>query len=493
MSNIFNKINSSLNNLKEDDLDLWVVPELLEFYKEKLSYLTYKSYGTSSNVVSNAAFKEQAKILLRSSCYSFLFKMEHWRTGRDLNSYLLSCLKRLSGKLFYDAESIKKTNIPICPGCKFLGNKEFLYPESDLLRCKLCTQEAERLSQDIKYNGHKDFKTTILFESRLKIHKSFSLHSMSGYKCPECERFIPKSLDGKFGISCPYTDCSFSGKIDNLQKKIHPVGFGQKQDRSLQETIYSGFDSGSEIELQSLFSDESTVNPDIIIEMRENYELEYKTLQQVLEEQTQQIKRNNSSTTMLQKLSMYEAYKNMLEKYPEDMVSYLVHRKQNSEYPIQSRIFQEYVKIIEESLPYDIKISGDEKYTIYSLTDPNLQLFLGKSEFNAIVGTDLVIHNGTKETYVGSLTFKDYGSCFIGQLINIVNQKTGLSIKDKVKNYTFSKIQMEDILPGIEVTVSHYRIHSHYEVGALVFLQRIRRSIVDSIFFRLHGQHRVAG
>ncbi len=489
LSNILNKIALSVQNLKEEDLDNWIVPELLDFYKEKISYLTYKSYGSSSNPVSNAAFKEQARSVLRISCHSFLFKMEHWRTGRDLNPYLLSSLKRLSGKLFCDAESVKKINVPICPGCKSLGNKEYLHQENNLLRCKFCTAEFERLTLDLKYKGNIDFKTTILFESRIKMHKSFALHSMSGFRCPECEGFLPKSLEGKFGISCPFPDCSFSGKADNLEKKIHPVGFSQRNDKSMQESV-TKFDNGNEVEFQSLFSDDKNINPDIMIEMHENYEIELSTLKQVLEEQIQQVKRTNSSGTMLQKLSMYEAYQNMLEKYPEDMISYLVHRKQNTEYPIQSRIFQEYVKIIEDSLPYDIKIAGNEKYTVCSLTDPNLQLFLGKSEFDAVVDSNGIIPNNTKETYVGSTTFKDYGNCFIGQLIKIVNKRTGLSLKDNVKNYTFVQINMENVEPGTEVTVSHFRINSHYELGALVYLQRIRRRIVDSIYFRLNGKYR---
>jgi len=497
MSNIFNKIISSVDNLTENDLDLWIVPELLEFYKEKISYLTYKSYGSSSNPVSSAAFKEQAKNSLRSACFSFLFKLEHWKTKRDLNPYLSATLNRLGNKLFYDAESVKKINIPICPGCKYLGNKEYLFNENDLLRCSVCTNEADRLIKDFKYQGFKDFKTTILFESRIKIHKSFSLHSLNGFRCPECDGFIPKSLESQFGISCPYSECSFSGKTEGLQKKIHPVGFGQRNDLSLQTpTGLKNNSSGSAInsnDIQDYFSDDTTINPDVMMEIKENYENELSVLKQVLDDQISQVKRTNAVGTMFQKLSMYEAYKNMLDQCPEDMVSYLVHRRQNTECPVQSRIFQEYVRIIEESLPYDIQINKDEKYTICSLTDPNLQLFLGKSEFNALVGPDGVIPNLTKETYVGSVSFKNYGSCFIGQVIDVVRKNTGESLKNNIKNYTFVQIQMEDILPGTEVTVTHFRINSHYEVGATVNIQRVRKRIVDSVYFRLNGEHRISG
>lgn len=492
MNNIFQKITSSLGNLKEEDLDIWIVPELLSFYKDKLSYLTYKSYGSSSNPVSSGAFKEQARESIRAACYSYLFKFEHWKTNRDLNAYLASSLNRLSNKLFNDVEGVKKLNIPICPGCKYFGNREYLFLEDKLLKCSICTQEVERLAVEFKNIGVKNFKNTILYESRIKIHKSFCLHSMAGYKCPECTRFIPKSLEGKFGISCPYPDCSFSGNITGLERKIHPVGFGRRNDLSMQTPAKFESSHNNSKDIQDYFQDDKTINPDVYIEMRENYENELETLTKVLEEQVSQVKRTNASGTLFQKLSMYEAYQNMLKKCPEDMVSYLVHRKQNTEYPIQSKIFQEYVKIIEESLPYDIEISKTEKYTVYSLTDPNIQLFLGKSEFDSVIKSDLCIPNETKETYVGTMTFKNYGPCFIGQVIDVVDKSTGLSIKDKIKNYTFVQIIMEDVLPGTEVTVTHFRIHSHYEMGALVYLQRIRRAVVDSAYYRLHGEHRVA-
>src|SRR5690606_12115260 len=103
---------------------------------------------------------------------------------------------------------------------------------------------------------------------------------------------------------------------------------------------------------------------------------------------------------IIQKLLMYEAFQEMLENFPEEMVSYLVHRKQNSDFPIQSRIFQTYARLMEEALPIDLVING-KKYSILSLTDPFLQLFTGISEFEAVVQDNYVIPNNTVERYVG--------------------------------------------------------------------------------------------
>ncbi len=61
-----------------------------------------------------------------------------------------------------------------------------------------------------------------------------------------------------------------------------------------------------------------------------------------------------------------------------------------------------------------------------------------------------------------------------------------------MKNYTFTEIYMEGVEPGLEVTVTHFRINSHYEIGATTNIQRVRKRIVDSVFYRLHGEKRVA-
>lgn len=181
----------------------------------------------------------------------------------------------------------------------------------------------------------------------------------------------------------------------------------------------------------------------------------------------------------------------MLEKYPEEMVSYLVHQKQNLDFPIQARIFQEYAGLVENCLPFSVKKRG-EMVDIVDLTDPNLSLFLGISKFEALVKGDHTIPNNTKETYTGGRKFKNYGPCFIGKLIDVIDSSTNYSLKSCVKEYSFVNITLDDsILPGTPVTVTHFRIQSHYEMDSLVHLQRIRRHLVDSVYFRLNKKKRV--
>ena len=48
----------------------------------------------------------------------------------------------------------------------------------------------------------------------------------------------------------------------------------------------------------------------------------------------------------------------------------------------------------------------------------------------------------------------------------------------------------KSVEPGTPVIVKHFRILPHYEMHSLVYLQRVRRAIVDSVYFRLNKKKR---
>jgi len=75
-------------------------------------------------------------------------------------------------------------------------------------------------------------------------------------------------------------------------------------------------------------------------------------------------------------------------------------------------------------------------------------------------------------------------------LVDVEDLSTGESIFNKVKSYTFVQINTEDVDPGTRVKITHFRIPSHYEMGSLVYLQRIRRKIVDSVYYNKFGKKR---
>lgn len=492
MQNILETINTKPQSITELDLDE-ISSELVKVYRPKLDFLAKKAYGFKSSEetpeVVLSSFKEQAKAELKSALFTFLFKSEHWRTGRDVNPYLLTTLNRLGDRISQDLSSVKKTNVPICPLCKEHGQREFLAVESKMLRCQACTKRCDLLTEElVKNRSNMTGPVRINIEAKISSSKIFALHSRKGYRCPDCSKFIPESANTANGISCPFDSCIFMGNIDALEIMAHPVTLCQRQGVSLQATI-SESDKGGDLTLESTL-EADVLDADVCIDVHERMENEYAVLCQVIDDQIALIKRTNASSTITQKLLMYEAYKSMVVKYPEEMVSYLVHQKQASEFPLQARIFQEYVSLVENYLPFTMT-KGDATIDIVDLTDPNLSLFLGISRYDAVVRSNYTIPNNTPETYTGGRKFKNYGPCFIGKVIDVVDVKSNISLRGSIKEYSFVDITMEPWVPvGTEVHVTHFRIPSHYEMGSLVFLQRIRRQIVDKIYYRLNKKRR---
>lgn len=486
MSDIFAQIIKNVNKLEYTNLEQWVIPELMNFYDKNLNYFAKMAYGYNNSVSSIAirAFKEKSKAELKSALETFLFKKEHWKNNRNLNSYLLSCFRRLSNRLYWDQHIIKSCSILICPACKYYGRKEKLVNESGVLRCNYCTNETERLSYELKKASS---SKAAELQRDYKFHALFSSHSVKGFKCPECLCFIPESLNINGKLICPYPRCIFIGGVDDLTIMNHPRASTARSTLSMNKIISKP--NHSVVEFQDIFESDN-IDPSFYINIKEQFDNEFKIISQVINEQIKTIKRQNNSSTIRQKLLMYQAYQNMLLMHPEDMVSYLARVKRDSNFPLQAKIFQEYAFLIENSLPFTIK-KGGKKINIMSLTDPNLALFKGISEFESKINSDYIILNNTKEEYVGGRLFKNYGKCFIGKIIDIKYKKNDKSIKNEIKDYSFVQIQMKNFVEaGESVVVKHFRILPHYEMNSMVFLQRIRRQIVDSVYFRINKKKR---
>lgn len=480
--NIIDKLKETAHSIVKSDLD-WIVPELIEFYSPKLKSLSYYAYGSS--VVALPAFKELAKAEIRKSVETFMFSSQHWRSGRDINTYLLTCLNRMADRLKFNSDGQKKLNVPVCPGCKFIGEKSYLRYEGKLLRCTECYNASLALGDD----KHPTGKT----QADLRLRQIFSLHSRKGLRCPECERFIPDSYLRQYGVSCPYSDCCFFGTKNELEPMGHPLGLSSDIAFSLNESYWNkGYNPSVKYQnapANSSYQDvlrSRDAEPDLQIETIQEYEKEFKIMNDVVAQQIESLNRNEPQAIL--KRLMYASYQNMISKSPDDMISYLVHLKHVPSNPIQSRIFQEFVRLVENALPFTIT-KGGKQLEVCSLLDPNLGIFTGMSQFHAVVDERGLIPNNTIETYVGGRKLKDFGPCFIGYLVDVTDD-SGQSLMDSVKNYTFVQINT-NIDPGTKVNVKHFRILSHYEVGVgMIVLQRSRLRIVNRIYYKLHGVKR---
>jgi Pyruvate/2-oxoacid:ferredoxin oxidoreductase delta subunit len=479
LDNPIKVINARASKLTEDDVE-WMVNELMDHFGGRIHSLSTYVYGSEKGVAL-AAFKEWARQTLKKGVETFLFKNEHWRTGRSIGPYLSTCLTKLADTLKSNIESVKKVSIPICPACKTLNEREFLVYEGKLMRCPTCTKEHERLE--------KKADRTSAEEYAYRLRKVFSLHSRKGRRCPSCERFIPESFintseSGR--VSCPYDNCSWFGIESELEPMAHPLGQSSGMTVSLNTPLSSkGWSSTSETEMGDMI-DAKEVNPDIRMEQAEKYHKEMKIAREVLSVQKSRLERMPRKK-VIKKYLMYQAFQNLLDQDPAAMISYLIHGKSLGERPIQSLIFQHYIQLVENNLPFTVDDEDGEEGEVYSLLDSKLNLFLGTSEYQAYVRESGLVSNNTHEVFVGA---KCNGPCFIGLLCD-VQTESGKSLLSEVEYYTFSSVKMKSTVPqNTLVKVIHFRIPPHYEMYSLVNLQRVRRKIVDSIYKRLHGETR---
>lgn len=466
--------------LKQEDAD-WILPLLLDHFSARVHALSTYVYGSEQGVAL-AAFKEWSSQTLKKGLETFLFKNQHWRTGRSIGPYLSMCLTKLADTLKSDISFVKKVSIPICPACKTLGEREFLVYEGKLLRCPTCSKEFLRL-EDIPERTSRE-------EYEYRIRRVFSLHSRKGRRCPSCDRFIPESFvnanqNGR--VSCPYDNCAWFGIESELEPMAHPLGQSSGVTVSINSPVLaknSWGEKSSDAEMQDMF-DACEINPDLRMEQKEKYLRELEIARKVLSTQKSRLLRQ-PMPKVIKKYLMYEAFQLLLEQDPAGMISYLIRGKSLGERPIQSLIFQKYVQLLENKLPFVVE-GEDGEEEIYSLLDPNLNLFLGMSEYQAHIRESGFVANNTHEIFLGS---KCNGPCFIGLLCNITDEN-GNSLLSEVEYYTFSSIKMKSSVPqNTLVTVVHFRIPPHYEMYSLVNLQRVRRKIVDSIYKRLHGETR---
>lgn len=311
-----------------------------------------------------------------------------------------------------------------CPACLYLkktSNVKFKYN----CVCTTCTNSLVQETSPIKK----------------KLMMAYATHSKSGYRCPDCEEFLPQSLAVDNIVSCPFPNCLFSGRIDSLKKMRHP--FVKVAPAPI--VTVAAVDKSSPI--LELIDDRINV-------------LQYTSV----------------SCTIKQKTFVYQAFANLLKKNPIEMSQYLLDGKRGDR--LQPKLFQEYVSILESNLPFTYKTS-EGVIQVDSIAHPKFNPFSGVSKFDAIVEENQIIKNKTSELYIGSRKSYYCQPYYIGKLLDIVGDD-GNSLLSNVIDYSFSAIRT-NLKPGTKVHVSHLRIPAHYQIGILSHINRIRKSLSDSL------------
>jgi hypothetical protein len=198
------------------------------------------------------------------------------------------------------------------------------------------------------------------------------------------------------------------------------------------------------------------------------------SIKEIIQEYIDNVCYHANDVTLVHKRCSYQALSNLLNQYPTDMSNYLLGNSRKH-WGVQHKLFQEYIKILEGSLPFII-IKGKTQYRVDSLLDDNLCLFDGISNFEAMVNEKLIVPNLTQEFYVGGRSSSYAKPYYLGKLLDIKNNY-GISLMFCVQDYSFTKIHLRGVRPGMMVKVSHLRIPPHYGMGTMSYINRAKQTI----------------
>lgn len=258
-----------------------------------------------------------------------------------------------------------------------------------------------------------------------------------GYRCPDCNKFLAHTETGT--VTCPYPDCFFSGATEKLKRMRQPP------------TVTVA---------QVIAPPPADIAP----------------LLKVIEDHLNTLLYTSVSCTMKQKIFVYKSFESLIKKFPNEMSAYLLEGKRGNK--LQSKLFQEYVSILESNLPFSYKTSSGLVH-VDSLTHPAVNPFDGISKFDSVVEDNQTIKNKTSEIYIGNRKSYYCQPYYIGKLLDVTDMK-GVSWLHGVTDYSFSLIKT-NLAPGTKVQVSHLRIPAHYQVGILSHINRIKKSLSDSL------------
>ena len=403
------------------------------------------------------AFVEMIQPIIRNACITFVnnnYQSEQLKPY--LISVILNSLKEKSDKNKLQASYI-------CPACSFFKEETIIYLKK-VFTCNKCTTKLSNTTDP----------------KEIKLFGTYATHNKKGYRCTDCDRFIPQPINGSSKIICPFYDCCFVGPASELKTMRHPVILVPTKTLSLDSEVKES------LKLKEVIAS-SNIASDSELEIKEEIQNNFSLLKDVIQSQINSLYYTSNNSTLIHKICMYQAFSNMIDYHPNEMISYLVLMKSHS--GLQHKIFQEYVKILESKLPFVVRKNG-KIHRISSLLDESLCLFDGISIFESVITDKNDIKNCTEEFYIGGRKGTYSKPYYIGKLLDVIDVNSSQSLLSKVKEYSFSKIKLKNVIPGTKVKVSHLRIPPHYQMGGMVYLNRIRRKIVDKVYLTKNGTKR---
>jgi hypothetical protein len=414
-------------------------------------------YFQTDNQLSLYALLELLKDELRTGCVTFINKGSPLE---ELSIYLFYIANAFCRKLV--ASPHKKKSEHICPGCLFLGMATLVVFDKTF-QCEECHYQLRQTT---------DPKQVVFY-------KTFAVHNKRGYRCANCHRFIPHPLENTSIVACPYFDCSFVGEYKDLSGMHHTTSQTNPEKLVLDIT-----NDGDRFFKDSILSKE--IDAQTCLEIKEELQIKINLIKEIISSQISHVSYSSSDFTIKHKQLVYEAFGILLQQQPEEMIGYLLEGTRSGGF--QHKVFQEYIRLLDSSLPFFIK-KGAKRYRVDNLLSEHLCIFDGISHFDSIITDRLDIKNGTTEFYIGGRKASYTQPYYIGKLLNVLHTQTKAPLLHLVKEYSFSRIKFNDIRPGTPVSITHLRIPPHYQMGGMVYVNRVRKKIVERAHILLKKDH----
>lgn len=450
------------------------ISEVLEnkIHKSCIRIVSSTTFGDSD--LPKAAFKYVAKKTVRDAVKTYCAH-EKWKDDVPIIPYISTALNRLVKNTIDDIRcSNKKIVSIICPACKEFGIKETLDKNGDILSCKNCIRQIEFLEKELNklQENDKNIKRINSLKIKLEFLKVFSNHTLKGFKCNKCKKFVPNSYKGD---ECPYIKCKNILDRSNILEKKHPVTFNKRHFVYIQNPI-SKHNDGKE------FSEKYCASGLNACDLLLNEEERINELSTILSVIKGQKKANSNNRKIPIKSCMYDAFEETVKEYPDEMSKYLIKGGQISDIAIQAIIFQNFVDVVEKRLPIILFIKGVQ-IKINDIMDERLRIFEGRRRFTNFMDHNCIIKRKSQIRIQDGKSIKDESDHFIGKIITI-NDSCGCDLKHLIDNYSFSAIKMKSdktLKPATDVIVDYYSLHPSYTMGAMIQMQRIKKKLFDSI------------
>lgn len=199
-----------------------------------------------------------------------------------------------------------------------------------------------------------------------------------------------------------------------------------------------------------------------------------KQLDKIIDSEISKLIWNKKKYTTPLKICALMAFKNVLQKYESKFVKYLIYNSRAGGF--QNKLFHEFIRLVDLQLPFFCE-KNKKKYVIDNINDPRLNIFSGKDVFTSVV-VNGIINNKTTKTYIGGRKASYIKPYYIGKLIS-VHDRLGTNLINLVESYSFEKIVTSGIIDNTEVEVAHMMVVPHYQMGAMLYINRARKNIVN--------------